>query len=112
MNLLKIVFLMAMYVTALSAKAQSISGSLQQSSAVTAAPFVITSTSVDVSTNGIHTCKQEVKGVETDAYNFIAGEPMTLALEEQIGNVRNAVPELENASDEIIVITMLESINS
>ena len=53
--------------------------------------------------------KEEIKAVETDALEFIAGEPMTLALEEQIKKVRQATShDLVQASDEEIVLLMIK----
>jgi hypothetical protein len=106
MNLLKAAVLIAMYVTALSARAE-----LPVSTQATTLPFVITSSTFDISTNGINTCKEEYKNIEADAYEFMAGEPMTLALKEQVEKARELEKSLEEASDEEVVVQILKVIN-
>lgn len=54
--------------------------------------------------------KEEVHQVEADGYSFLAGESMTLALEEVIQELRNGAPELNEASDQEVVFLMLDSI--
>lgn len=47
--------------------------------------------------------KEDAYQVEADAYNFLAGEEITLALAEQMEKIREIAPELENATDEELV---------
>lgn len=54
--------------------------------------------------------KEEVREVEADAYNFLAGDEISLALEEKMAKVRE-VPELANATDEEIISIMLQIAN-
>lgn len=106
MNLFKVAVLIAMYVTALSARAE-----LPVSTQATSIPFVVTSSSFDVSTNGINFCKEDYKNVEADAYDFMAGEPMTLALQEQVDKARELEKSLAEASDEVVVTQILKVLN-
>ena len=55
--------------------------------------------------------KEEIQQIEVDAYNFLAGEEISLALEEQMAKVREAAPELADLSDEEIVTIMIEIAN-
>ena len=55
--------------------------------------------------------KEDIQQVEADAYNFLAGEEISLALEEQMAKVREAAPELADLSDEEIVTIMIEIAN-
>lgn len=54
--------------------------------------------------------KEEVHKVEADGYSFLAGESMTLALQEVIKELREGAPELSEASDQDVVSLMLDSI--
>lgn len=62
-----------------------------------------------VSTTLIVALKEEVQQVELDAYNFLAGEEMTLALEDFMQELRARHPELNDTEDEAIasLITQL-----
>lgn len=52
--------------------------------------------------------KQEIKDVQPDAYNYLAGEPMTLALEEVIFKLKEENHELEQFSDEEIALVIIK----
>lgn len=52
--------------------------------------------------------KEDIQQVEADAYNVLAGEEISLALEEQINKMRETFPTLAEESDEFIIATMLE----
>ena len=54
--------------------------------------------------------KEDLKQVEADAYNFLAGEEMTLALQEQIENVRFSVIETQNMNDQEVAFLIIDSI--
>ena len=55
--------------------------------------------------------KEEMIHVKADAYNFLAGEEISLALEEQMEKVREAAPELATATDEEVVAVMIQITN-
>lgn len=52
--------------------------------------------------------REEVAQVVPDAQHFLAGEEMTLALEEQMDNIRNQIPEAQDLSDEEVAVMILE----
>ena len=52
--------------------------------------------------------REEVAQVTPDALNFLAGEEISLALEEQIHNVRNQISEAQDLSDEEVAVMILE----
>lgn len=52
--------------------------------------------------------KEDIQQVESDAYNVLAGEEISLALEEQINKMRETFPTLAEESDEFVIATMLE----
>lgn len=54
--------------------------------------------------------KEDIKNVEVDAYDYLAGSPKTLALEEVIEKVREVEEDSENLSDEEIVTAMIKSL--
>lgn len=56
--------------------------------------------------------KEDLAGVEPDIYNFLAGEEISLALEQQIHAVREEIPEAQEMSDEEVAALMLEIINA
>lgn len=60
-----------------------------------------------ISTAGLYD-KQEIEQVSVDAYNFLAGEEMTLALEHQMNAIRKKLPEAQDMSDEEVAVLMLE----
>lgn len=51
--------------------------------------------------------KEEALQVETDAYAFLAGEEMTLALEELVEKAIGEIPGLADFSDEEIVASLI-----
>lgn len=55
--------------------------------------------------------KEEAKMVEPDAYQFLAGEEMTLMLEETINKTREENQEVSHLSDKEIVLLYLETLN-
>lgn len=61
-----------------------------------------------ISTSTVLLLKEEAQQVEADAYNFLAGEEISLALEEQMNKMREAFPELVNSSDEEVIALILE----
>lgn len=63
---------------------------------------------VAISTSIAFFLKEEVKSVEPDLYNFIAGEPATFALQEVIELVKEKIPEARNDSDEKIALFLLD----
>jgi hypothetical protein len=54
-------------------------------------------------------CKEEVKAVEPDAYEFIAGGELTQALSEVIQMIREEEASLKEASDLTIAAAIVES---
>jgi len=54
--------------------------------------------------------KEEIQQVEADGYAFLAGEEMTLALEEVINKARQESAELDQLSDIEITSILLQSI--
>ena len=54
--------------------------------------------------------KEEAAQVEPDAYQFLAGEEKSLALAEVMDHMREAFPELKEASDEEVAALMLSSV--
>ena len=54
--------------------------------------------------------KEEMKQVEPDAFNFLAGEAMTAALEEQVEQVRRLSLETQGLNDQEVVFLIIESI--
>ena len=52
--------------------------------------------------------KEDIAQVEADAYNTLAGEEISLALEEQINKMRETFPALAEESDEFVIASMLE----
>lgn len=52
--------------------------------------------------------KEDIQQVEGDAYNYLAGEEISLALEEQMNKMREQFPALAEKSDEFVIATMLE----
>lgn len=61
---------------------------------------------------GLLLLKEDMQQVSPDAYNFLAGEEISLALEEQMNRVRENAPELADASPEQIAAVMLEIAHS
>lgn len=61
-----------------------------------------------ISTSTLLLLKEEAQEVEADAYNFLAGEEISLALAEQMNKMREAFPKLANSSDEEVIALMLE----
>lgn len=57
------------------------------------------------------TLKEDIRQVEPDAYEFLAGEPMSLALQEMIDELRLKSPELRDFSDEDVSLMMLEAVS-
>lgn len=55
--------------------------------------------------------KEEAKMVEPDAYQYLAGEEMTLHLEETINKAREEHPELAQLDDKDVAILLLETLN-
>lgn len=62
-----------------------------------------------VSTTLVVLLKEEVVQAEPDAINFLAGEDMTLALEELLAEVRARHPELNQVNDEELVSFILSN---
>jgi hypothetical protein len=54
--------------------------------------------------------KEDIKNAEADGYDYLAGSPKTLTLEEVIKKIRESEEGSENYSDEEIVSAMLKSI--
>lgn len=54
--------------------------------------------------------KEEIKNVEVDAYDYLAGADKTLALQEMIEKIRNNSEGSEEYSDEEIITAMLKVI--
>lgn len=54
--------------------------------------------------------KEDVQQVEVDGYAFLAGEEMTLALEEVINKARQESAELDQLSDAEITTVLLQSV--
>lgn len=52
--------------------------------------------------------KEEVKHVESDAYSFLAGEDMTLALAEMIQVARSENQDLADLSDQEVAMILLQ----
>lgn len=52
--------------------------------------------------------KAEIKTVEQDAYNALAGEPISFALQEVIEKIREEQPELHEEADLMIVAFLVE----
>lgn len=52
--------------------------------------------------------KEELAQVAPDAHNFLAGEEISLALEEQMNNVRNEISEAREMSNEEVAVLILE----
>ena len=71
---------------------------------------IYTTTGVALSISSVALLKEEVKHVEPDVYAYLAGEEMTLALEEVVNEVREQAPELQNSSNEEIVSLLVSSL--
>lgn len=54
--------------------------------------------------------KEDIQQVEVDGYAFLAGEEMTLALEEVINKARQESAELDQISDVEITTVLLQSV--
>lgn len=72
---------------------------------------VMTSGVSTLVTSAIILLKEEIQQVEGDAYNFLAGEEMTLALANVVERLQAEAPELQEKSAEEVVALMLESIS-
>lgn len=62
-----------------------------------------------VSTTVLVLLKEEVQHVEADAYNFLAGEEISLGLEEVMNTLRSESEELASKSNEELAAIMLEA---
>lgn len=69
----------------------------------------VSASAAPISSTTLLLLKEDIKNVEGDAYEFLAGAPATLALEEVIESIREE-DGLEDPSDEEIVSMMLQSI--
>lgn len=56
--------------------------------------------------------KEEIAQVEADAHNFLAGEELSLALEQQLEAVRNASAEAAELSDLELAAVLIQISNS
>lgn len=54
--------------------------------------------------------KEDLQQVEADAFNFLAGEEMTLALREQIENIRLSVVETQNLNDQEVSFLIINAL--
>ena len=72
---------------------------------------VYTTTGVALSLSSVALLKEEVKHVEADAYAFLAGEEMSLALEEAIENARHNHQELNELSDRNIAVLLVQALH-
>lgn len=54
--------------------------------------------------------KEDIQQVEADGYAFLAGEEMTLALEEVINKARQESAELDQMSDAEVTAVLLQSV--
>jgi hypothetical protein len=54
--------------------------------------------------------KEEIQQVEQDAYNFMAGESMSLALQELVEKARSENEELKDVSDKNLVSVLINSL--
>lgn len=52
--------------------------------------------------------KEEIRQVQPDAYNFLAGEEKSYALDDVMMKIRTEMKELENASDEELATLMVK----
>lgn len=75
-------------------------------------PYLVSSTQVLTTTGVVLLLKEDIVQVQPDIYNFLAGEEITLALEEQMKKVRRNIPELAEASDEEVASTMLQILSA
>lgn len=75
------------------------------------APILTAGTTLSLASVIDPALKEEMKEVEADAYNFLAGEELSLALEEQMAKVRELAPELADATDEELVAVMIQITN-
>lgn len=76
-----------------------------------ACPLAITA-GVSVTTSSfLLLLKEDIQQVEPDAYNFLAGEDMTLALADIIDQLREKAPELLEKSDEEMAVLLLETLS-
>ena len=67
--------------------------------------------SVLLASSTILLLKEEAKIVEPDAYQFLAGEEMSLMLEETINKAREEHQEVAQLSDKEIAVLLLETLN-
>ena len=73
-------------------------------------PALMTSGGITISTLALALLKEDMQAVKGDAYNFMAGEPISAALAEVIEKMRVASSDLAQASDRVVIVTMLELI--
>ena len=71
---------------------------------------VYTTTGVALSISSVALLKEEVKHVEPDVYAYLAGEEMSLALEEVVNEARKQSPELQNSNDEEVVSLLVSAL--
>lgn len=61
-------------------------------------------------TSTILLLKEDIQQVEVDGYAFLAGEEMTLALEDVINKARQESAELDQMSDAEVTTVLLQSV--
>lgn len=66
-----------------------------------------TTTGITITLSSVVLLKEEVVQVERDAYAFLAGEEMTLALEQVVEKAKNEVPSYSKMNNEEVIAHLM-----